>query len=67
MKKVIYFVSEDWVFLNHRLELAKKIQKKGYKVTLVTNVTHYKNLIERKKMLTNTGPPFEKKSLIISI
>ena len=50
MKKVIYFVSEDWVFLNHRLELAKKIQKKGYKVTLVTNVTHYKNLIERKKI-----------------
>ena len=49
MKKVIYFVSEDWVFLNHRIELAKKIQKKGYKVILVTNVTHYKNLIEKKK------------------
>ena len=31
MKKVIYFVSEDWAFLNHRIELAKKIQKKGYK------------------------------------
>ncbi len=42
MKKVIYFVSEDWVFLNHRLELAKKIQKKGYKVILVTNITHHK-------------------------
>ena len=30
MKKVIYFISEDWVFLNHRLELGKKIQNKGY-------------------------------------
>ena len=50
MKKVIYFVSEDWVFLNHRLELAKKIQKKGYKVILVTNITHNKKLIEKKKI-----------------
>ena len=50
MKKVIYFISEDWAFLNHRLELAKKIQKKGYKIILVTNVTHYKNLIEKEKI-----------------
>lgn len=50
MKKVIYFISEDWVFLNHRLELAKKIQKKGYKVILVTNITHYKNLIKKEKI-----------------
>ncbi len=50
MKKVIYFVSEDWVFLNHRIELAKKIQKKGYRVILVTNITHYKNLIEKEKI-----------------
>ena len=50
MKKVIYFVSEDWAFLNHRIELAKKIQKKGYKVILVTNITHYKKLIEKKKI-----------------
>ena len=45
MKKVIYFVSEDWVFLNHRLELAKKIQKKGYKFILLTNITHHNKLI----------------------
>jgi len=50
MKKVIYFVSEDWVFLNHRIELAKKIQKKGYRVILVTNITYYKNLIEKEKI-----------------
>ena len=45
MKKVIYFISEDWVFLNHRLELAKKIQNKGYEITLITNVKHYKKTI----------------------
>ena len=50
MKKVIYFISEDWVFLNHRLELAKKIQNKGYEITLITNVTHYKKTIEKKKI-----------------
>ena len=50
MKKVIYFISEDWAFLNHRIEIAKKIQKKGYKITLVTNVTHYKKLIEKKNI-----------------
>ena len=50
MKKVIYFISEDWAFLNHRIEFAKKIQKKGYKIILVTNVTHYKNLIEKNKI-----------------
>ena len=49
MKKVIYFVSEDWVFLNHRIDIAKKIQKKGYKVILITNTTHYKKIIEKKK------------------
>ena len=37
MKKVIYFISEDWVFLNHRLELAKKIQNKGYEITLIVD------------------------------
>ena len=50
MKKVIYFISEDWVFLNHRIELVKKIQKKQFKVILVTNITHYKKLIEKKKI-----------------
>ena len=54
MKKVIYFISEDWVFLNHRLELAKKIQNKGYEITLITNVTHYKKTIEKKKNKSNS-------------
>ena len=49
MKKVIYFVSEDWAFLNHRLEIAKIVQKKGYKIVLITNVSDCKNLIEKKK------------------
>ena len=50
MKKVIYFVSEDWVFLNHRIDLAKKIQKKGYKIVLVTKTTHYKKEIEKNNI-----------------
>jgi len=50
MKKVIYFVSEDWVFVNHRIEIAKKIQKKGFKVILVTNVSDHKKLIEKNNI-----------------
>ena len=50
MKKVIYFVSEDWAFLNHRLEIAKIVQKKGYKIVLITNVSDCKNLIEKKNI-----------------
>ena len=50
MKKVIYFVSEDWAFLNHRLEITKIVQKKGYKIVLITNVSDCKNLIEKKNI-----------------
>ena len=43
MKKVIYFISEDWVFLNHRLELAKKIQKKR----LQSNISYKYNALQK--------------------
>ncbi len=50
MKKVIYFVSEDWVFLNHRIDLVRKIQKKGFKVVLITKTNHHKKVIEKKNI-----------------
>ena len=43
MKKVIYFISEDWVFLNHRLELAKKNSKKR----LQGNISYKYNTLQK--------------------
>ena len=50
MKKIIYFISEDWVFLNHRFDLAKKIISSGFKLSLITKVSNYKKEIEEKKI-----------------
>ena len=50
MKKIIYFISEDWVFLNHRFDLAKKIVSSGFKLSLITKVSNYKKEIEEKKI-----------------
>jgi glycosyltransferase involved in cell wall biosynthesis len=40
MKKILFFVSEDWYFCSHRLELAKFAIKNGFEVTLITRVTN---------------------------
>ena len=50
MKKIIYFISEDWVFLNHRFDLAKEIILSGFKLSLITKVSNYKKEIEEKKI-----------------
>ena len=50
MKKIIYFISEDWVFLNHRFDLAKEIILSGFKLSLITKVSNYKKEIEEEKI-----------------
>ena len=50
MKKIIYFVSEDWVFLNHRFDLARKVNSSGFKLSLITKVSNFKKEIEKKKI-----------------
>ena len=44
-KKLLYFVSEDWYFVSHRINLAKDAIFNGYDVTLITNVTDKKDEI----------------------
>ena len=39
-KKIIFFVSEDWYFCSHRIELAKAAIKLGYKVSLITRINN---------------------------
>ena len=40
-KKILYFVSEDWVFCSHRLPLAVAAKNAGYEVTVVTHVQNH--------------------------
>jgi glycosyltransferase involved in cell wall biosynthesis len=44
-KKLIFFVTEDWYFLSHRIELAIAAKKVGYDVLVVTNVSEHKKKI----------------------
>jgi len=46
MKTIIYFVSEDWYFCSHRLPIARKALKDGFKVVVVTNVNNHRDIIE---------------------
>jgi glycosyltransferase involved in cell wall biosynthesis len=36
--RLLFFVTEDWYFLSHRLDLAKAAKCAGYEVYLVTNI-----------------------------
>ena len=37
-KKVLFFVSEDWYFKSHRLNLALDVKKKGAEIFLITKI-----------------------------
>ena len=39
-KKILYFVTEDWYFYSHRIDLARDAIKSGYEVVLLTNVNN---------------------------
>lgn len=39
--KLLFFITEDWVFCSHRLPLAIAAHDAGYKVVLVTNVSSH--------------------------
>ncbi len=44
--KIFVIVNVDWFFLSHRKEIALAAQKEGYDVTIVTNNTGMKSVIE---------------------
>jgi len=45
--KLLFFITEDWVFCSHRLPLASAARDAGYDVVLVTNVSKHAEIIER--------------------
>ena len=46
MKHILFIVSEDWYFVSHRLHLATTAIEQGFSVTLLTNVSKNRSLIE---------------------
>lgn len=46
MKRLLFVVSEDWYFVSHRLHLAKAAIAAGYKVALLSRLSHHRALIE---------------------
>ncbi|HTT08612.1 MAG TPA: glycosyltransferase family 4 protein [Gammaproteobacteria bacterium] len=44
-KKILYFVTEDWYFVSHRLPLAIAARAAGYDVTVVTRVREHGSTI----------------------
>ena len=39
MPKIVFFITEDWAFLSHRLPLARAARDAGWKVVIATHVT----------------------------
>lgn len=44
-KKICYFITEDWYFYTHRLELAKAALDQGYEVSVMANDGYYREKI----------------------
>lgn len=44
-KKLLYYITEDWYFVSHRLPLAISAKNAGYDVCIVTRVRNYGNII----------------------
>lgn len=45
--KLLYFITEDWVFCSHRLPLALAAQDAGYDVAVATNVNEHAEVIRQ--------------------
>ncbi len=45
--KLLFFITEDWVFCTHRLPLALAALEAGFDVTLVTNISTHAEVIKR--------------------
>lgn len=56
MPKIVYFITEDWAFLSHRLPLARAARDAGWEVVIATHVTTKAELIEQEGFLLEPIP-----------
>lgn len=62
-KKLLFFISVDWYFWSHRLQLALDAKKIGYEVAVVTNTTHCTKKIEAQGIVVYHLPGFKRNVL----
>ncbi len=46
MPKLLFFITEDWYFCSHRLQLAAAAKKAGYDVAILTHLHAHREIIE---------------------
>ena len=51
--KVCFVISEDWYFISHRFDLAKKFIDNNFNVSLISNFSKYQNLIKEAGIKIN--------------
>lgn len=60
--RIIYLVTEDWVFISHRLPIARAARDAGYDVVVATRVADHGAAIEREGF-TLVSLPWNRRSL----
>jgi glycosyltransferase involved in cell wall biosynthesis len=60
--RIIYLVTEDWVFVSHRLPIARAARDAGYDVVVATRVADHGAAIEREGF-TLVALPWNRRSL----
>jgi glycosyltransferase involved in cell wall biosynthesis len=48
MPKIMFFITEDWAFLSHRLPLARACRDQGWEVVIATHVTDRAEIIRKE-------------------
>jgi glycosyltransferase involved in cell wall biosynthesis len=56
MPKIVFFITEDWAFLSHRLPLAQACRDVGWQVVIATHVTDKADVILREGFLLEPLP-----------
>jgi len=55
-KRLLFVVSEDWYFVSHRIDIAKKAVSDGYDVALLCQFSRHKEVIENFGIKTINWP-----------
>lgn len=56
MPKIVFFITEDWAFLSHRLILARACRDIGWQVVIATHVTDRADFIQAEGFLLEPLP-----------
>lgn len=56
MPKIVFFITEDWAFLSHRLPLARAARDAGWQVVIATHVTTKADIITGEGFLLEPIP-----------